>query len=190
MKTSLKLFLFGTAFLSLLQASINTYAGKCTTDQVQKMIGAGFSKDEIKRLCDEGSNGPTINLNGQWKLISESEHGNVMEYWKLSWANQSLSIYAYRQSKNQYSWVPLSITRQEVSGDKISFTVKNDVYGSTDYSLSILNDEKIEGTFSVTDTFVADHGGASASALISIPTDFGSPQKYTGPVRLIRENAQ
>lgn len=56
MKALLRLGLTVSIVLSLYHAT--TSASSCTGDQIQKMINAGFSKQEIMRLCDTTTNRP------------------------------------------------------------------------------------------------------------------------------------
>lgn len=157
---------------------------ECTGAQIEKMIDKGFTKQEINEYCNAG---PSIDISGKWLFIQESPYGNVREDWKIALSDGQLTIHAWRQNNLRYSWVPLNITSQRIKGDHITFSVKEDVHSSTRYDLQVQGDDRITGSFKTTDSFVADMGGGSASALISIPTEFGEPDTYSGPVRLLRQ---
>lgn len=179
---------FVLGLVLILASSITTDAGKCTGDQITKMLDKGFSTKEIQDLCAEtAANELSINLDGQWRFVSESPYGNVDEYWKLKWNKGTLSIDARRASNFQYRWVPLKVLSQEISGNNLHFRIKDSVYSTTVYALTIRGDDRIEGSYAATDTFIKDMGGGSVDAFLSVPTDFGSAQNYSGPARLIRE---
>jgi hypothetical protein len=138
--------------------SISFASGRCTEGEINKMNKSGFSKEQIMKFCGQKS-AEKHPISGKWNVkmffdykktyenVGESLHlensqinlsNNArIEEWEISLQNDNLIVKKSGQA--------LDVKDVDYDDDKLTFSTFTQREGTKQYSLKLINANKIEG---------------------------------------------
>lgn len=115
-------------------------------------------------------------LTGIWQVSRQNQYGSSLEYWDIKAGDNQIIIEAFRQA---VPGVPLPgdyrknlpVSDFEFDGQRLAFTLTGSVEGVVEkFHLVLRGTDRIEGSYTSTDTFLRDTGFIQGEAgIIEVP---------------------